>query len=200
MTDPMIGAAKKRFSVTDQCMHPGQQSGGILGEHRFPHMRILFCQDPVRGIPVGTYGGTFPGRFPRTGIHRGRVQRLHHGHLRESRSCPSILDGYDHLGFVLCPSSTLTCSRTAKKCIVHFDDMFQHISGIPLLKRYSDFVNHKPCRLIMDIQQLSQKRCGTSPFIRSHQIDGPKPLLERKVGAMEHGVVLLLMEMDFSTA
>lgn len=188
MADPMIGAAKERFSVPNKNMHPWQHNRSILWGNRFPIMRIVLCQNTIRRVPVSADSGTIPGRSLRQGLYRRGVKSFYYGHFGKSRHFSTILNGYDHLGFVIRPAPAFPDSGAAKERFVHLDNIIQHILGIPVLESSPDLVDHEPCGFVMDFQQSLQQGSGTSPRVRSHQIDGPEPFTKRKMGTMEHGV------------
>lgn len=76
----------------------------------------------------------------------------------------------------------------APERIVHLDYIIQHILGIPILESFPNLVDHKPGGFVMDFKKSFQQGSGTSPFVRSHQIDGPESLIKRKMGMMEHSI------------
>ena len=188
MADPMISATNERFNVPDKGMHPWQHNWSIFWRNCFSIVRIVLGQNTIRRVPVCPNSGSISGRSLRESFYRRGIQSFYYSHFCKSRIFPMILNGYNHLGFVIRSAPTFSSNGTSKECIVHFNHIIQHILGIPVLESCPDLMNHKPSGFVMDFNKSRQQDGRATPFVSSHQIYGPEPFMKRKMGTMEHSV------------
>ena len=188
MTYSMIGTAKKRFSISDKFMHPRQHDRSFLWEHRFSIVVIMLCQNTIRRVPIRTNGCSIPRRLLCDYINGSGFP----GFLLQSFwQIPLVFHDSQRIRspwFCYRLRARASVSRAAKESIIHLDHTIQHVLGIPLLESSPDFVDHKPCGLVMDFKKSLQQGGGTTPLVNSYQIDGPEPLTKRNMRTVKHGV------------
>ena len=185
MTHTVKCATDKGFCVADQDMHPRKLFFRIMGFHCFSTVLKMRSKYGICGIIIRVNNGPFPDCRLCDSLNGRSVKRFHHRHFRISRGNTPILNGNNHLRFVVRSATALPGRRTSEKCFIHFYPLIQHVSYIPFRHSAPDFVYHQPCGDTIHGQHMFQSLRGTPPFVRSHQINSPKPLSEWHMGAME---------------
>jgi len=185
VTDSVIGAPYEGFCIPDKDVDPGQLFFHFMGFHYFSLVLKMFGKYSIGRIIIRSDCRLIPngrGNDIPNGI---AIKRFHDGHFRVSRGRAPILHGDDHLRFVSRAATAFPGDGAAEKRFVHFYNMAEHISGVPIFHCFPDFMDHQPGGDIIDGQQRFQPFCGTSPFVRADQIDGPKPFSQRNAGPMK---------------
>jgi hypothetical protein len=181
----MIRAIKKFFHVPNHNMHHGQPLRCLFGWCYSGHVLLSFL-DRIHGRQSVSTNRLASLKVVIKKVSNAFARNIWYGLHRHITSLgASFFNGHQYGLFSASTSSPFSGTLSSNIGVIKFYNILQAVYAVTVRHRSSDFFKYIPRCRPGDSKLLGKSQSRDPSFIRSDEVNSPKPLNQRQVGRVE---------------